>query len=152
MSFTPSALRPNHALLALAVLLAGLAAWPLLPMRSPPRLRPAAVSPTPVLAKLPPATAFAAVAARPLFSPSRRPPAAVQGPVAASGLVERYRLIGVVDAGGEQRALLLDGTRRVRVEVGARLGGFAVSRIEHDRVVLTSPTGETVLPLRQSAK
>lgn len=153
MSVSRVVLRPNHALLALAAVLAGLAAWPLLPARELP-LRPLGpASPAPVPASLPSATHFAAVAARPLFSPSRRPPTESRAPAAASGFAAgRYRLIGVVNEGSEQRALLLDGAHRIELGVGGRLGGFAVSRIDHDRVVLISPTGQAVLTLRQSAK
>ncbi|MGH7092093.1 MAG: hypothetical protein ACREFB_00990, partial [Stellaceae bacterium] len=98
----------------------------------------------------PPAAQFAAVAERPLFSPSRRPPAGKAPTVAGGGIEQRYRLIGVVTVGHEPRALLLEGARRFELGVGGRLDGFTVLHIEHARVVLASPAGQAVLPLRQS--
>jgi hypothetical protein len=149
---TVPALRLNHALLAVAGLLALLAVWPLLPVREPPPLRPAPPPAPSTLASLPPAAQFAAVAARPLFSPSRRPPAGPAPTVTGGSIEQHYRLIGVVTVGHERRALLLEGTRRFEVGVGGRLDGFTVSRIDHGRVVLASPAGQVVLPLRQTAK
>jgi len=149
-----TALRANHALAALAVLLAGLTLWPFLPARVPAPKPPApAAVPPPTLAPLPPAGNFAGIAERPLFAPSRRPPAAEKLTAATptGGIETRYRLLGVLLAGREQRALLLEGTHRLELGVGDRLEGFTVARIEHSRVVLTSPAGETELVVRPAA-
>jgi len=147
-----SALRPDHALLAVAVLLGALALWPFLPARDPAPLRPAAAAAEPpTLAVLPPIGQFAAIAERPLFSPSRRPVAVEKSGVVAGGLATRYRVLGVMSVGHEQRALLIEGTHRRELGIGDRLEGYTVARIEQDRVVLTSPAGEAVLLLRPAA-
>lgn len=145
-----SGLQPHHALLAASGLFAALALWPFLPARDPPPIRSAAaITAPPALAALPPIGRFGAIADRPLFSPSRRPVAAeaAHGTIAA-GLETRYRLLGVVLSGREQRALLLEGTRRVAVGVGDRLEGYTVVRIEQNRLMLNSPAGDAVLALR----
>src|SRR5437879_2617100 len=111
---TPVLPRLNQVLSGAAVLLIGLAIWPwVAPIAAPGRPAPAdADKATPAIAALPPLATFSGVFERPLFSPSRRPPAAAKAPVASSG-VERYRLLGLVTAGETRRALLIDGNRRI---------------------------------------
>jgi len=103
---------------------------------------------TRAIAPLPPFGSFSAVLDRPLFSPSRRP-AAAENPT-GSGLAGRYQLLGVVSAGGARHALVADGPRRFEIAEGAALDGWTVARIEQDRVLLSSPTGRTVLTLRRA--
>ena len=147
------ALSANHALIAVSVVFAGLALCPFLPASEPPPHRPAALpAAPPTLAALPPVGQFAAIAERPLFSPSRRPAAVAAASGAVAGALDtRYRLLGVLLAGREQRALLLEGTHRLELGVGERLEGYTVMRIEQNRVMLTSPAGDAALALRPAA-
>ena len=147
------ALSANHGLIGASLLFAGLALWPFLPAAEPAPVRPAAPAAPPAsLAALAPIGRFDAIAGRPLFSPSRRPAAVAAAAGAATGALDtRYRLLGVVLAGREQRALLLEGARRFGVGVGDRLEGYTVVRIEQNRVMLTSPAGDAALALRPAA-
>ena len=144
-------LRLNHALGATAVVFAAFAAWPWL---SPPvpTVRPPAVPPAnsaaPRLMTLPPLVHFAAIIERPLFSPSRRPPAVASGVPSAEG---RYRLLGVVASGPRKTAFVADGSRRLDLAEGDAIDGWTVKKIGTDNVVLTSPTGDTVLKLKPAA-
>lgn len=137
--------------IALALLLGGLAAYPwLAPV-------PAAVSVTryatlrraPALAAMPAFATFSAVFDRPLFSASRRPVAAAPAPDASSFVVAKYRLLGVVDTPGFRHALVSDGNRPREVREGEPLGGWIVTRIEHDGLVLSSAAGRMRLPLQR---
>jgi hypothetical protein len=145
--------RPGRAILVAAMLLAGLAVWPWIEPVSAPALSAGATdggARAPALTVLPPLSTFAAVSERPLFSPSRRPPPDAQPPVSDGGGIGRYRLLGLVTAGETRRALVAEGNRRFEIAEGAVLGGWHVGRIEQDRVVLSSPTGEVELRLRRA--
>jgi hypothetical protein len=147
--------RPNHVLAGAAVLLSLLAIWPwVAPQAAPGRATAAADTPPPppAIADLPPLATFRAVFERPLFSPSRRPPADEATPVLGIGIAERYRLLGLLTAGQARRALLAEGARRFEVAEGAALDGWTVTRIEQDRVVLSSPGGETELRLHRAGR
>jgi hypothetical protein len=133
-----------------------LALWPFLPDRASPARVPAPAArgdDRPALARLAPFAAYAATVERPLFSPSRRPPAgaAVAGP--GSGIASRYRLQGLVIAGAARRALIVQsaGNRRFEVGEGDAIEGWVVRRIEQNTVVLASPAGEATLTLRRDA-
>jgi hypothetical protein len=130
--------------------LTGLAIWPwVAPLAAPGLVAEAGTPPpAPAIADLPPLATFRAVFERPLFSPSRRPPA--QAPVPGTGGAARYRLLGVLTAGPTRRALLAEGKRRFEIAEGAALDGWTVARIEQDRVVLSSPGGETELRLHRA--
>jgi hypothetical protein len=146
----PPRKRLNHVLAGAAVLLTVLAIWPwVAPVAAPRRAAEAADTPPPppAIADLAPLAAFRAVFERPMFSPSRRPPADGKVPQLGIGIAERYRLLGLVSAGDARRALLAEGTRRFEIAEGAALDGWTVARIEQDRVVLSSPSGETELRL-----
>lgn len=94
---------------------------------------------------------------RPLFSPSRkRPPetVAASGEIkAAAPVVPIYDLLGVMHDGGRAIALMRkksDGTS-FRVQPGDMIGGWQVSKVEPQAVVLTRPDGgsETVPLFRE---
>jgi hypothetical protein len=99
---------------------------------------------------LPAPAAFAAIGERPLFSASRRPATAVSNTV--SSTAARYRLLGLITVGGARHGLVADGARRVEVGEGTALGGWTVTRIEPDRVVLSSPQGEAMLTLERAGE
>jgi hypothetical protein len=147
------ALRVNHALGGAALLFGLLAAWPWLVPPSPPPHRAAAPATAPVatLAPLPPLAGFAAIVERPLFAPTRRP--ALAAPVVSAGppVEGRYRLIGIVGTAAKRHAFIADGARRADLGEGDTFDGWTVKEIGADRVVLTSPAGETVLKLSRAA-
>jgi type II secretory pathway component PulC len=101
-----------------------------------------------MLAALAPFVDYAATIERPLFSPSRRPEAAAAAPN-ASGIASRYRLQGLVIAGTTRHALVTEiaGGHTQELGEGDALEGWTVTRIEQDRVTLTSPAGEATLAL-----
>jgi hypothetical protein len=149
----PPRSRLNHVLAGAAVLLSVLAIWPwVAPLAAPSRATAVADAPPPAppITDLPPLATFRAVFERPLFSPSRRPSSDGNAPVLGIGVAERYRLLGVLTAGEARRALLAEGTRRFEIGEGAALDGWTVARIEQDRVVLSSPGGETELRLHRA--
>lgn len=146
-------LRLNHLLAAAAAVLVAVTVWPWL--HSPA----AATSPAatdaglaaPALAALPPVARFSAISERPLFSASRRPAPGEKAAPAGPGIEQRYRLLGLVSTGDTRRALLAEGKRRFAIGEGAALEGWTVARIEHDRVVLSSPAGQAVLILQPAS-
>ena len=56
-----------------------------------------------------------------------------------------------MNTGDSRRALLAEGKRRFVIAERGTLEGWTVARIEHDRVVLSSPAGEAVLILQPAA-
>jgi len=52
--------------------------------------------------------------------------------------------------GDARRALIADGSRRVEVAEGAPLGIWTVTRIERDRVLLSSAAGQMEMRLRHT--
>jgi len=147
-------LRLNHLLGALAAALTALAIWPW--VQSPSSAQSAgavadAASSPPAILALPPVARFSAIAERPLFSPSRRPTPGEKAAPAGPGIEQRYHLLGLINTGDTRRALLAEGKRRFAIAEGAALEGWTVTRIEHDRVVLSSSAGEVMLLLQPTA-
>lgn len=98
-------------------------------------------------AALPPLTHFAATIERPLFSPTRRPPAATAARLSGAAIARRYRLQGIIVVGPAKRALLIDtvGGGRLDIGKGEKIDGWTVERIEQDRLILASPAGQAAL-------
>ena len=85
----------------------------------------------------------AAILARPLFSPNRRPDA-----VASNGTAKVLaRLAGVMVSPAGKSAIFASpsGGKPVVVGEGGRIGEYAISSIEVGAVTVTGPTGERVL-------
>jgi general secretion pathway protein N len=144
-------LRPNHALGALVVLGAAAAVWPWIAPPVPAvraSAPPTAKQAPPAVAPLPPLASYAATIERPLFAPSRRP---APGAAAAPSSETRFRLLGVVATGAKRRAFLADGTRRIEAAEGEVVDGWTIKQIGQDRVLLTSPAGETTLKLKAAS-
>lgn len=81
---------------------------------------------------------------RPLFSPSRRPPAPPPPPVAQAPAPPappspppNLILFGVVMDGENARAVLRAGAKVVRAQIGDEIDGWKVSQIEGRKVVLS---------------
>jgi hypothetical protein len=153
IALAPPRLRLNHLFAAAGAVLVVLGLWPWLqsPSAATSSAAPDAGAAAPALAALPPVARFSAISERPLFSPSRRPTPGEKAAAAGPGIEQRYRLLGLVSTGDTRRALLTDGKRRFAIGEGAALEGWTVARIEHDRVVLSSPLGEAVLTLQPAA-
>ena len=143
--------------LALAVVFAGLAVWPwLAPGEPPAELHAAGRSATAQASAAPVSRdpgALSAVLARPLFSPSRRPPAEAEAaPPAPLQEPARavWRVEGVIDAGGTRRAILRreGAAAGIHAAEGDTVEGWTLRSISADRVILVSPAGETILPAR----
>ena len=147
-------LQLNHLLGAAAAVLIVMAVWPW--VRSPAAVRTAAAPndqsvAAPALAVLPPLARFSVIGERPLFAASRRPSPGEKAGPAGPGIEQRYRLLGIIDAGTSRRALLAEGKRRFTIAEGAVLEGWTVAHIEHERIVLSSPGSEAVLLLQPGA-
>lgn len=141
----------NHLLAAAALSCAVIALWPwIAPIPTPTApVRQAPPSADPAIPALPPQSAFSAIAERPLFSPSRRPAANALG--VSDSAATRYRLLGLITAGGSRHALIADGSRRLEIGEGSALDNWTVLHIEPDRVVLSSPQGEASLRMERPA-
>ena len=87
----------------------------------------------------------AAILARPLFSPGRRPPSqAAAGPAGAA--VALPRMTGVIVTPGGRRAIFAgDNGKSVVVTEGGRIGAYDVRSIEAGRVTLDGPDGQRVV-------
>ena len=94
---------------------------------------------------------FAVIVERPLFSPSRRPPAvsAAAAPIPAPD----FSLFGVVISAGEPFALVKPSTGGdpVRITEGESMSGWTVARIEADRILVRHDAAERELLLDFSA-
>jgi general secretion pathway protein N len=144
------------ALGAVAAVLAGIVAWEAVHDSA----RDSQLGATPVRraapfeAKLLPAPpvvaaeqAYPEFAARPLWTPTRRPaPAALPPSTYTPG---QYALLGVIIAGGNKTAMLREKSngKLHRVEAGRQLNGITVAEIAPDSVTLTQGADREVLPL-----
>jgi hypothetical protein len=105
---------------------------------SPPVAAP--VPPAPSLAQL-----VATTLARPLFSPTRRPPQS-EGAGSADAGIAHMRLTGIVTEPGERLAIFAAaGTRPLTVREGEEVGGWRIESITPGAVLLSGPDGMTKL-------
>ena len=93
-------------LLGLAILLAGVAAWPWLAADEAVTVAPPVGPVSPALPSAADPRALSTVLERPLFAPGRRPVAAEGSAPPASAPRTALRVEGVVDAGGRRRVIL----------------------------------------------
>ncbi len=109
-----------------------------------PEPAPSGIGEVPPLAVLPaqanyamaPVEDFSAILERPLFSPTRRPPAEGVVATAASEPELQVTLVGVIISSDEQIALvrLKDATRFARLSVGDSFQGWTLDSIEPSRI------------------
>lgn len=127
----------------LAVLAAGLAAAALLatPVRLPvrePAAAPAPAASSVAPAPRQPAASYRAIAAHPLFSPTREPyvppPAPAPANAAADSPLHDYRLLGTVVEGNTRIALLKppSGGKTIRAVPGQIVAGWTLREITPD--------------------
>ena len=115
-----------------------------------PGLAPSGSGEAPPLAVLPaqhsyamaPVEDFTSILERPLFSPSRRPPAEGVVATAAPELGLQVTLVGVIISSEEQIAIvrLEDATSFARLSVGDNFQGWTLDSIEPNRPMCASPT------------
>lgn len=93
----------------------------------------------------------AAILARPLFTPGRRPPQIASfAPIAETEEEAprqlRGRLAGVTIRPGVREALFMrEGQKPMAVNVGGEIDGWRISAIEPDRVILSSASGDQTI-------
>jgi hypothetical protein len=112
---------------------------------------PAAAVQTKLLAQIAavnPDMEYAEIAARPLFTPTRRPAPAQAVAANATAMVKgQFLLTGVTIAGDTKIALLREKSsgRVVRVEQGKDVNGITVARIEPEKVTLSQGDDQEVV-------
>jgi hypothetical protein len=87
----------------------------------------------------------AAILARPLFQPSRRPPSEPAGSAAAAPALPRLTGIIVTPNGHFAIFATAEADRSLVLAEGGRVGGFLVQSIAADRVVVVGGNGRRVL-------
>lgn len=95
---------------------------------------------------LPPLASFSAVTARPLFSPTRRPPPQPEGPKATWS---DFALAGIVISPQSREALVLHGNPPTveHLRKGQTIEGWTVTSIFPDRVIFRDGAAEHELSL-----
>ena len=131
--------------------LLGVIAWELAPSHGDDGLPVAAARRPP----LPQATAVEGQAARqdwvatslarPIFSPDRRPAPVAASQAGGTAAAEPPRLTGIMITPTGSHAIFAAGERLLVVAEGAVVGGFTVTRIAGDQVVVTGPLGSRSL-------
>lgn len=143
-------------LLALAA--AMLAALPWLPAppesASTPAAAPAATMVQGI--SLPPLATLTETLQRPIFEPLRRPPPDRAVAVAPSGptVIGRYRLLGIVTAGGQRQAALgrIEGGGSFLVGAGAALDDWRVIAVEEEAITVGRGEERQTVRLRKAAE
>ena len=151
--------RTQFGLAAASVLLVALLIYEIsapLPEFNPPafRLRPRGQRMAGIVTvTTPPPEAFAAIDARPPFSPSRRPVAA-PGAGEASLAPPEVSLVGVILDKEDRLALLKTPTSPLATayHVGATISGWQVSEISPDRIVLSAGVSSTAFARRDGSR
>jgi hypothetical protein len=130
---------------------AELAAVPGNPPGTPPAVRqsaPPAASPAPRVPRL--AQLVATTLARPLFSPTRRPPPQ-EGGGPGAGLAD-MRLTGIVTEPGERLAIFaVTGAKTLTIREGGEVSGWRIEGITPGTVSLSGPTGTEMLQPKPDA-
>ena len=98
---------------------------------------------------LAPVEDFSEVLDRPLFSPTRRPPAEGAVPAPDSEPELEVTLVGVIISSEEQIAIVKpkDGSRLLRLSVGDSFQGWAVDSIEKSRIIFRRGDIEEIFEL-----
>ncbi len=104
-----------------------------------------------------PLAAFSEIVARPLFSPSRRPPTETEDSDtddAPPQKLSHFILAGVVISAEGQLVLLrrMNTTEVIRALLGQEIDGWQVERIESDRVTLRQGDTVEVITLRDKVE
>ncbi len=138
-------------LAAIAVLLLGVLAaeWRMGPARAPAAAVARRIAAAPPPSPVPPAAQAqswsATILARPLFYPSRRPPAATAVAATESAGLPRLSAVLVSDAGSTAIFAGPGADKPVIAHVGDTLGAYRVSTISAGQVTLAGPNGQSTL-------
>jgi hypothetical protein len=85
---------------------------------------------------------ISAILARPLFSPTRRPPQTASNPISSNFDLGGARLTGIIVAPGERLAIFdIKGSKPVVLSEGETVGGWRVDSIASSEVSLVGPGG-----------
>ncbi len=152
-------------LLVLCVGLASIVYWqvehpPSFPTRVAGADRPAETEPTRALQAeftFPPLAAFSEIVARPLFSPSRRPPTETEDSAtddAAPPKQSHFILAGVIISAEGRMVLLrrMNSTDVVRALLGQEIDGWQIELIEPDSVTLRQGNTVEVVTLQDKTE
>ena len=114
---------------------------------APVEAAPRAAAKTVLPAGAGPFQQYGETAARPLFSPTRRPPVAVEATPAPPPKPVSLRLDGLIVTRDRKEAMITESGegKRLRLREGDTVAGWTVRRIERDKVLLTSPDSEMTL-------
>jgi hypothetical protein len=113
---------------------------------STPAEQPAPLAALHQLPSLPTASPIAAILARPLFSPSRRPPQSNLGNAADDSGLADSRLTGIVIEPGRRFAIFApQGAKLLTVTEGETVSGWRVESISPREVSLSGPDGTKTL-------
>lgn len=164
MNAHPAPMRPAPTRIALPLLVLALAAagiaygWQPAPAQRPtPRLEPAptAAAALPSLPTLPALKDLTATIQRPLFEPSRRMPAAPVAAAAPAGplVLGKYRLLGIVSAGGKRSAVLapLEGGGSRLLAAGGMLEDWLLAEVNEGSLLLRRGAASETVRLRPPA-
>jgi len=129
--------------------IAGAVDDPAAPAAAPAAAPPLALPPARATFALPPFTAFAEVAERPLFSATRQPPPAEAGQELL-GKSSSFVLLGIILSEEGKAALLRHGQQAelARLKEGQVVEGWTVQTILPDRIVLQHGATEVELKLK----
>jgi hypothetical protein len=118
-------------------------------MAMPPHALDEQAAPLPPLrrlARVPVAPPIAAILARPLFSPSRRPPQSNSDNAADDAGLADSRLAGIIIESGRRFAIFApQGAKPLMVTEGETLSGWRVDSISPQEVSLSGPDGTKTL-------
>ncbi len=151
---------PAPARIGLPLLLALLAAgsiaygWPATTQAPMPNTAPATAAPAARV--LPPLQDLRATLQRPLFEPGRRMPATTPPPAMPAGplVLGKYRLLGIVSAGGKRSAVLapLQGGGSRLLAAGGMLEDWLLAEVSEGGLVLRRGNASETVRLRPAAK
>jgi general secretion pathway protein N len=157
----PNVLRQNPLALALSVIAAilvvvivaeawlGRSLWSAATASSAKPAAPADAKMIPPLAVVVPDQAYPETAARPLFTPTRRP--APAAPSVANTMTKgQFTLMGVIAVRDQRTALLREksGGKVHRVDRGKEINGMTLTAVENDQVTLSQGGDQEVLTLQ----
>ena len=136
------------ALVAVIVLEVGLGLWPAASTAETKSVPASDVKMLPPIAAVMAEQAYPETAARPLFTPTRRP--APAAPVAGNMVKGQFTLTGVIAMGDLRIALLKEKSsgKVHRVERGKEVNGMTLSVVEPERVTLAQGGDEESLTLQ----
>ncbi|MBX3456033.1 hypothetical protein [Ferrovibrio sp.] len=152
MSMHPAPTKIAWPLLILLLAGASIAyTWPMAPTPAA-ILNPAPVADASAMAALPPLADLRTTLQRPLFEPGRRMPATAAQPAQPAGpvVLGKYRLLGIVSAGGKRSAVLapLEGGAARLQAAGSLLDDWTLAEVSESGLLLRRGAASESVRLR----